>query len=1031
MRETSQSLPQHNRNGTRTLIPPALPLAIGQFRHTWRFVLFIAFTVTLTTVIVCMAPLYIQVCEAAALRNTLLATPTSNLITTTISTNRISVSNYQDNNLLFPALFQQDIGSYLMGGIHRELRIDQISLAPINHTSNAVVNLVGTPSGDAVGHLQLLAGRFPQYTTNSFEIAISQAEAHDLGVGVGATLELSWAYYPSTVPPPETRYLPVPLTVVGIYATPPASGDPYWNASNLGESTITPTYLTHPATFVVMPFLTTTDALLSEIARLQALFLTPSGTPADYLATPLEVDESWHAALDPNAISVAHLDAAIAGINALTISVTDFTNVDDQVDSVTVITGDTIGSVGNPGILGVFRNRTAVSVVAPTFFAFQIAGVILVFVGLLMDLLIGRQTTLIALLRSRGAHRMTIFATFALQSLAICGSALLVGPLGAVFGVWLLARHTLAVSDWPTLRALQTHPVQTAASLGGYALLVVAAASIIMFVAIWQISQSDILALRRETARETTGGFWRRMRLELVFLLAAVVAFGLTSFVTSSGVVNTETSIELAPLVIVAPLCLALAVILFCLRYLPHLLQAAQSLAAKMQGLSAQIALTIAARAPRQVLRTTLLLALATALFLFTQAFIVSQQQRMYAVAAYESEADISGTIAITQQPGNLPPALTTLQQWTHAYQSLKGVQSASVGYSGVFMENLTNQQIELQAVDTATFAQTAIWPNNNGTLSLTRMMSALAAQEKAALKLDAVPAYVDASLWDTLQLQPGRYFTIPSFSNPAQGGFNFVAMGKITHLPPVADGIDVPSTNDYVSGGILMDVRTLQAVAAEAQQDQQQASVTLNTVWLKTTSSAQALQATRAGLKTGALRLADVHDRRAIIQALLNDPPYLAITQVLQLGVIAAFLLTLFGGLLSSWFDLQNRLMHFALLRALGATSNQIARIFLWEQGLTYTVAGVLGVALGLALSFTVIPTLVFTSGATLTGLSSVTDAEFYAIQRTPAVQTLIPLSAAWGLAVYGVICAIAIGLMTYWAIRLSVGAALRLNDD
>jgi hypothetical protein len=173
------------------------------------------------------------------------------------------------------------------------------------------------------------------------------------------------------------------------------------------------------------------------------------------------------------------------------------------------------------------------------------------------------------------------------------------------------------------------------------------------------------------------------------------------------------------------------------------------------------------------------------------------------------------------------------------------------------------------------------------------------------------------------------------------------------------------------------------------------------------------------------------MRDRRSVIQTLLNDPPYLAIVHVLQLGMLATFVLVVIGGLLSSWFEAQSRVTSFALLRALGADVGQIARIFLWEQSITYGAAVMLGIALGLMLSFALIPSLVFTSGAALFGPVSAISAEFYAIQQTPPVHVLLPQSLGWALAAYAVICIVAIGLMSGLAVRRSIEGALRFNED
>lgn len=825
-------------------------------------------------------------------------------------------------------------------------------------------------------------------------------------------------------------FAPVPLTVVGIFATPTTTGDPYWDAQAFGEGASQ----IGGNKFLVAPFLTTADALLKAIAHFQALLLTPNGGAASFLSTPLKIESSWHAYLDPAAMPITRLDDAIARIDNLTATISDSTNVQDPLQSDTTISGDTIG---NASTLVVFRSRNAVSQSALTLFLIEIVGIVCLFVGVLMEMLIGRQANFIAVMRSRGASRSDIFRAFSLQSLTIGTIALIIGPLLAVPLVIILARRTLPASSWPVLQPLQKQPIPTAESIGIYALVVVIMAVFIMISAIWPVARSDILTLRRETARATRVPYWQRAHLDVLLIIAAVGVFGLALYVNDSGILNTTTSIQLAPLSVVAPLCLLLAVTLLFLRFLALLLRGLQALVARSRGAAAPIALAIVARAPRQILRMTLLLALATALIIFTQVFIASQQQRITDVAAYQAEADFSGTMAGALPFMNpTPPPYKIVQEWTQAYQAIPGVQSATVGYANIINDGTSGQQVEVEAVDAATFAQTAIWPRNNGPLALATMMQTLAEQRDVAIGTKVLPAFVDTSLWNALHLHTGYYFNLLVLSDPNQGGYRFQALGEIPHLPPVTDSIDVPNTttyaNNYVTGGVLVDYLTAHTLAAKTGvQSEMGPPIVLNTVWLKTQSAAPLLKTIRATLSKGNLQLINLRDRRATIDALLHDPPYLAIVQVLQLGAIVAFILTVMGGLLSSWFNVHDRLTSFALLRALGANPSQIARIFLWEQGITYVTALVLGVALGLVLSLTVIPSLVFTSGAAVTGGAILSEGEFYAIQRTPAVQVVVPSSLAWGLATYFLVWVVAIGLMMRLAARPSISQALRLNED
>lgn len=1005
-------------------------MAFRQLRQIWRLLLFIAIAVILTAALVCAVPLYDRMTEAANLRNTLLATPTSNLITATQITHQLSAASYTQTNQSITSTFQQRIGSYMVDPLRTEMTVNQLVLNSDSyptHLKSVLVNLVGTPAGDAQTHLVLRAGRFPQTTNGDYEVAVPQEAATKLGVNIGSQLQINWAYFDS-YDNSSTAFAPVTVTVVGIFADPQDAPDPYWSPQTFGTSIVTEGNTYPPTSFLVLPFLTTSDSILNEIEHLRNLVLSPNGEPRYLLNMPNAVEVDWHTYLDPNRLSFDQLDDVITSIENLQTDI-----LDDEIElapggvSLT-LTGAT---VGDASILQTFQSRNGVSASALSVFLLATIGLVLFFVGVMTDLLVSRQSKAIVVLRSRGASRADIFAALALQSLAMIILAVSIGPLLAVAFVYALARHSLQARDLPVLHPLQTAPLQSAWSVALYAVLLAVAVVITMILAIWQTAASDILTLRREASRSTSRSLWQRLNLDAFVIVAAFVAFGLSTYINDSGILNTTTSIELTAIEVVAPFCLFLAIALLFLRLLPKFLKGLQLLAVRGRAAVAMLAVTLVARAPRQIVRMTLLLALATAMIIFTQVFISSQQQRIYTVAAYQTEADFSGTINTSLALAKTPP-FATIQQWTAAYKKIPGVQSATIGYTGTVNDALSGKQIEIQAVDADNFAKTALWPQDNGAMSLASIARQLAADRDGAIKSNDVPAYVDAALWSALRLQVNHPFVLASISDPAQNGFEFVALGEIDHLPPIADSINVPSTDGYTSAGLIVDYQTASMVAAmDATHGGLGSPFSVNTAWLKTSSDAKSLTMIRADLNKGNIQLVDLQDRRAIINSLLIDPPYLAIVQVLQIGAILAFILTVIGSLVSSWLDANSRATSFALLSALGASRSQLARIFLWEQGIMYLTGGVMGVILGLLLGVSIVPQLVFTSGAAVTNATILTNGEFYAIQRTPSVQVVVPHSVGYGVASICLVCVLAIWTMTRMVSHSSISRTLRLNED
>ena len=206
---------------------------------------------------------------------------------------------------------------------------------------------------------------------------------------------------------------------------------------------------------------------------------------------------------------------------------------------------------------------------------------------------------------------------------------------------------------------------------------------------------------------------------------------------------------------------------------------------------------------------------------------------------------------------------------------------------------------------------------------------------------------------------------------------------------------------------------------------------IPVNHAWLRTQDSPAAVASVRTALSTPRLQLENLYDRRALSAVLSGDPLYLNLIGVLIFGMATALLLALVGDLFASWWSVRRRLTQFAVLRAQGATSQQVAGVLTWEQGIVYTTALALGAAFGGLLAITVVPALVFTNIPASGVLSDLSISEFFVIQQSIPSQIVVPLSLGVALGVLIVICVVALSMMVQVALRPTMGQALRLNED
>jgi len=527
-----------------------------------------------------------------------------------------------------------------------------------------------------------------------------------------------------------------------------------------------------------------------------------------------------------------------------------------------------------------------------------------------------------------------------------------------------------------------------------------------------------MLARRRESARSTYRPPWQRHNLDVLLAILALFCFLFSLYESSPGVLDEQTrELVLSPLILAGAIFLLLGLLLLLLRAFPLILRGASKLAQRNRGATSMLAVVQMARAPRQSLRMTLLLAFSVAFAIFALVFNASQTQRVIDVANYEVGADFSAQVSA------FASGITSA-----TYSHIPGTLAATVGYSSypTATEGAVGQSITVQllAVDANTFAQTFTWTSQDSTQPIAPLMQQLVAGRAAAKASNTLPVLVDSLAWDTLHLSPGAVFSVSG----SDGTLHCKVIAEVQRVPTINDSAFGGGADTFTaSGGILADYQSYAAIVQKAIG----APPTPNRVWLKTRGDAASLASVRRTLTNPTLLLSDVNDRRAIIDGLEHDPLYLDLSGMLILGTIIALLLALVGNLLASWLSVRGRLTNFAVLRALGTAPRQLASILTWEQGIVYALALLLGGVFGYLLSVLALPSLIFTNIAA-SGLNlDISSGQDYILQVTPPVRVIIPTSLWLVCAALVALCILAVVIMVRVAARPSPGQTLRLNED
>lgn len=975
-------------------------LARWRIRRTWGLLVLTGIGMLAAVTVVCTVPLYSEIALTAGLRGVLNATPQSAELTIQGYGHMVSPATVDRDYQELNAVMQQQLGAYLQPRSDLFIHMSQLNIAAPSEDRSYPLSLYGAPIQEAAQHLQLVRGQMPQAQSPVLQIAITQQTATYLHVDVGSKITVDLFFGATNL---EQMRVEVPLHIAGIIV--PNQGDSFWDSEQLDP---TGAQGKAPSAFSA---LMATDGFLNQMQQLFAASVVPDGTPFLDYAGPLLY---WHYHLNVSAIGTPQLDDLIGRIQA-TQAHLDASPTDGDVSNIQ-FSGSVIGNWPGTGLLEQFRSRLSVVNIPVTLLLLQVGALILFFVGMMASLLVERQAEVIALLRSRGAGPRQIFGVFAAQGVALAGLSVLVGPWLALLTASLLVKVTLSPADQQAQTVLAQHPLPSALPVGAYALVAAVCVVGAMLLSIWRSTSRNVLEMRREATRATRQPFWQRLYLDVVAVIIALSGF-LFSLYVSNAESDTQTVVVISnPLALVAPIFLVIAGLLLFLRFFPRLLQSIAQITSRRPAAAPMLAVAQIARAPRLAVQMILLLALSSGFASFALIFMTSETQHLQAVAAYEVGADFRGTPV---QAGDA----TSLAKQTAAYQAIPGVTSATLGFVTDSTDPSGLYTVSIQAVDAATYAQAAIWTDQDSSQPVSALMQPLIAGRSSVRGSRTIPAVVDQLTWQRLHLQRGMDFLLGV--NGIE--FSFLPVAEVTHLPGVADSLDAGSISDTaVPGGMLIDYPSLVSVFPLTTVT---ATLPVNAVWLRTSDDPAALAKIRATLTSGPLALNPLLDRRASLHALEQDPLYLALLDVLILGTATTLLLALLGDLLASWLSARTRLLHFAVLRALGTTPGQLASVLTWEQGIVYATAIVLGAAFGAVLAGTMVPALVFTGAPNDASAQSL--GSFYNLQQLLPTQIVVPSLLLVVFAVMVVICALAIGLMARIVSRPSLGQTLRLNAD
>jgi hypothetical protein len=290
-----------------------------------------------------------------------------------------------------------------------------------------------------------------------------------------------------------------------------------------------------------------------------------------------------------------------------------------------------------PEVLATYDEKLFFTRIPLLVLVLQIAAIVLYYLFMVSTMLVERQASEIALLKSRGATTWQVMRIYMLEGLAIAGVALLLGPPIAAFVVGLLG-HTPPFQDLSGGSSLQVNLSNQAYYwAAGGALL----AFFTLLLPAYQASKTTMVQQRTASARPPQQSAFTRYYLDLVLVgLGGILLYQLDrrgSLVTDDFF--GDQSVD--PVVLLTPAFFILTVGLVFLRLFPLVLKLLAWAVSKAQGAAVLIGMWQLVRNPVHYSRLVLLLMLATAVGMFSASFGATLDASYADRAQYEAGADV------------------------------------------------------------------------------------------------------------------------------------------------------------------------------------------------------------------------------------------------------------------------------------------------------------------------------------------------------------------------------------------------------
>lgn len=654
-------------------------------------------------------------------------------------------------------------------------------------------------------------------------------------------------------------------------------------------------------------------------------------------------------------------------------------------------------------------------------FMWSLNGPVLIMLGFYMfmvsNLIIDRQKNEIAVLRSRGAARWQILASFAVEGLVLCGLALAIGPLIGL-GLTKILGASNGFLEFVQRAPMPVHINRTAYL---YGVITAAVCFVMMLIPVMLATRVSIIGRKQELARSLKTPLWHKAFLDVLMLGLSI--YGLYMFrsrmndLQKLGLSSEDLNVD--PLQFVFPALFVIGAGLLLLRIYPYLLRLIYWIGRKWWSPSLYATLIQVGRSNSQYQFLMMFLIMTIAIGVFSASAARTINTNIEDRIRYVNGADFilrtdwpsdappsnsaSGFI-YDDTPAEVPDVINYSEPAFDPFTTLPGVESAAkvfIKKDATFNVDSESGTATLFGIDTDDFGNTIWFPHYLLDYHINDYLNLIAEDPRAVLISRTLAEQREVEVGDAIHVGWQGVQAAP-----------FIVYGIIDYFPSF-------NPNPTLTAAAVRDNAKPTApmlIVGHLSQIQLHLQLLPYDVWLKVSPDVTTSQFYQ-GITDEGINMTSVTNTREQLIKAKNDPFTLALNGILTLGFIISIVVSFIGFLLYWILSLKGRTLQNGIMRAIGLSLRQLISMLALEQLLTSGIAIVIGIFVG--------------------QLTSLLYVQNFQIAFSPS-NLILPFKVTFEgddfaklYSIVFVMLAIGLLILSYMLSRLRVHQALKLGED